>query len=221
MKIKCKIKKIKPLEIYHFNFEDQYDMCMTFIRPQEYYESPKFKGKYFTLEEYMDWYVKESGWGNPDCHFDYTAATSGFNIPGDNLCEFYKEYQESHRGLENELRPREEWLFEQLEKQGIDLCDPTPFYIIATYGEEEALDHEIRHGMFHLLPEYRKEVQQAIRKYGLKRLRKYLIDKGYHKSVVEDEIHAYALTGWIRGATVTKEMENLRKDLKIIKKKYL
>ncbi len=228
MKMNCQIQWIKPWRILHFNFASQWDMSMTIIRMQEYYESPKFRGKVFSLEEYMDWYVKESEWGEKGKHFDYTSATGGFNIPGASLCEFYELFCDEIGvdpkgiGLTVSHRPREEWFFAQLEKKKIDLCGGTPFYIIGTYGEgKDALEHEIRHGIFHLLPKYRKEVLAAISKYGLKKFRNFLMKTGYHRAVVEDEMHAYALTGWIDGIAPTKEMESLKRDLKVVEKKYM
>ena len=39
--------------------DTQYELASTFMRLQEHYESPKFRGKKVDLEEYMDWYAKE------------------------------------------------------------------------------------------------------------------------------------------------------------------
>ena len=44
--------------IYLLMFENQFELCSTMLRFQEYYESPKFKNKIFTLEEYKKWYSK-------------------------------------------------------------------------------------------------------------------------------------------------------------------
>ena len=37
--------------IYHIDFPTQHLMCSSLIRFEEHYESPKFKGKVFSLEE--------------------------------------------------------------------------------------------------------------------------------------------------------------------------
>ena len=40
--------------VYVLNFDTQYELCMSFVRMQEFYESPKFRGKTFELEEFID-----------------------------------------------------------------------------------------------------------------------------------------------------------------------
>ena len=56
------IRKVIP-NVYCVTYDTQYDLCMSFVRIQEFYESPKFKGQYFTLEEYMDYWAEEFGSG--------------------------------------------------------------------------------------------------------------------------------------------------------------
>ena len=41
--------------------EHQYTLASAFLRFQEHYESPKFRGEIFSLEEFMDWYAVEVG----------------------------------------------------------------------------------------------------------------------------------------------------------------
>jgi len=47
--------------IYLVIAPSQYILAATFMRFQEYHESPEFKGRIFTVEEYMDWYAKTYG----------------------------------------------------------------------------------------------------------------------------------------------------------------
>ncbi len=77
-KLPFKIKQIKP-RIFLFEFTDQYNMNMHFLRYQEFYESPnpKFRNKSFTILEFMEWQAKTEGSGN----FTYPTAWSGFNLP--------------------------------------------------------------------------------------------------------------------------------------------
>ena len=56
--MKYTLKEIKG-GIFLVEFDNQYDLAMTFLRYQEFYESPKFKGKRFTIIDFMEWYSKE------------------------------------------------------------------------------------------------------------------------------------------------------------------
>jgi len=51
------------------------------LRFEEYYESPRFKGRIFTFDEYRKWYVKNSPKGKKTGRFTYYSDWSGFNIP--------------------------------------------------------------------------------------------------------------------------------------------
>ena len=61
--------------IYHVSFPNQYLLAATFLRFQEHYESPKFRGRIFDWEEFMDWYAEQKG------KFSYLQDWSGFNLP--------------------------------------------------------------------------------------------------------------------------------------------
>lgn len=60
--MKIEIKHLYP-KIYCLEFDTQYNLCMSMVRIQEFYESPEFAGKYFTLEEYIDYWSKNFGDG--------------------------------------------------------------------------------------------------------------------------------------------------------------
>lgn len=77
MKVNYKIKEVKP-NVFAVIVKDKYDRAMLFCRAQEYYESPspKFRGKNFSIWDYMKWYHEQNHWG-----FSYGADWSGFNIP--------------------------------------------------------------------------------------------------------------------------------------------
>src|SRR5260221_11581605 len=74
------IKEVRP-RIFLFEFSNHYDMCMHFLRYQEFYESssPRFRGKSFELLDFMKWYTYKYGGGS----FSYPNDWNGFNIPGD------------------------------------------------------------------------------------------------------------------------------------------
>ena len=43
--------------LFLVRFNTQYELASTFLRIQEHWESSRFSGRVFSLEEYMDWYA--------------------------------------------------------------------------------------------------------------------------------------------------------------------
>ena len=84
-----KCKEIYP-NLFLFTFPNQYELASTFIRLQEFYESPykEIKGQYFTLEKYMDRYAKDQ----EDNKFTYFEDWNGFNVPGNIVLKFVLFY---------------------------------------------------------------------------------------------------------------------------------
>lgn len=190
---------MKPVAIYFVRFTSQYEMAATFMRFQEYFESPKFRGKIFTREEFMDWYARQKG------RFTYFEDWSGFNIPGRILRIFY-------RGKFHPLTQKEEKLlraFRQIKGN---------FYIIAALKTDAVtLRHEIVHALFYMNANYQKAVVRCFRQYNIAKLRRAIVrSNGYHPDLALDELNAYILTGMsalndIRGKDVRT---GLRKGLK-------
>src|SRR3989344_5759404 len=80
--------------IYLLNFQSPYDLAMSFCRYQEFYEStnPVFKGKSFSLIDFMEWYSnKNNNRKRSDLKcFTYPDDWAGFNLPSyvfDNIIE--------------------------------------------------------------------------------------------------------------------------------------
>lgn len=181
---------MKKYPIYHLSFKTQYLLASTFLRFQEFYESPKFAGKVFTLEEFMDWYASVKG------NFTYFTDWSGFNIPSDVLEPF-------KRGSFDPLTRKEAMLLEMFRDV------PPPFYIIATY-EPTSILHEIVHGLYFVDQEYRRKVQEKMAQLDLGKLRALLLGMGgYNEKVADDETNAFLLTG------LTEEMSRLDLDAAI------
>jgi len=163
--------------IYHLSFPDQYLLAATFLRFQEHYESPKFRGLIFGWEEFMDWYAEEKG------SFSYFEDWSGFNLPSTVFEPFLA-------GSFDPLTRKEAALLEAV--RGL----PEPFYVIATVsGCSEALVHEIVHGLYFVRPDYRRAVSECLAAVDTRRLHRVLAKIGYHQDVFDDEINAYLLTG--------------------------
>ena len=171
--------------IYHINFKTQKELSSTFLRFQEYYESPKFRNKIFTLKEYKKWYIKNSEKGKKLNKFTYYSDWSGFNIPSYILKPFYK-------GKFNPLSKKEKILLKTFLNVRGD------FYIIGTFGLKKTLKHEIAHGLFYTNHSYKKEILKVLSKINKEcqsKINKYLSDSGgYHKNSWQDETQAYLLT---------------------------
>lgn len=173
--------------IFHLNFPNQLELTSTFLRFQEHFESPHFRGKVFSLEEFKSWYIKNSPKGKETGKFTYYSDWLGFNIPSHILEPFYQ-------GKFDPLSIKEKALLDLFEdRRG------SKFYIIGTFGPSNyVLKHEIAHGLFYTNPDYKKEVLNVledISQRDRKSLEEYLAARGgYHPSVFVDEIHANVLS---------------------------
>lgn len=188
-------KRILP-HVYHLHFDSGYDLAMHFIRVQEFYESPRFYRKIFTLVDYMEWYSKEYGKGA----FTYPTDWSGFNVPSNVLLEVYK----SSTNVPD--FNKYDSFMSALIAQAAYLEQGQPFYFIGTSSsgykgdadEEDVLDHELAHALYYTNRAYRDAMVTCL--FHMDSEAKYkasqaLAKMGYHFSTIEDEIHAYSATG--------------------------
>lgn len=187
MKKAFEIREVKP-RIFLFEFSSKYDMCMHFLRYQEYYESssPKFRGKAFDFFEFMKWYSFKYGKGA----FTYPDDWDGFNIPGDTIHKVWC------LGILNKTIYDYEML-KAWHECGRQAADPK-FYIIGAVKNNGALNHEIAHGLFFLHPEYKKEMTKMVKALEpevRKEMNSILKKLGYTPKVYIDETQAYMATG--------------------------
>jgi hypothetical protein len=178
-KVSFTVNEILP-RIYHLEFNSRKDLASTLMRFQEHYESPRFKGECFELDEFIRWY-KSTRHGK----FSYFTDWSGFNFPSKTLAPFKK-------GEFKNISTREAQVLE-LFKSG------RKFYIIGTFkSQSKRLDistknHEIAHALFYLNPEYKKKVLKCLKNVNLNPIFKFLKKEGYHPDVFLDEAHAYLM----------------------------
>lgn len=194
-----KIEKRKIGEgVYLLRFQTQYEMTATFLRVQEHYESPRFHGQIFDLEEYMDWYAAENG------NFTYYEDWSGFNVPSTALEPFYEGKFDPLSRKERQLLS----LFRGVRK---------PYYVIGVYGRgADSLKHEAAHALFFVDQEYRKQVLESMRDYDASGLARKIEKSGYARHVLPDETQAYLIapsSGLGRGF---KALEPLRRKLRAL-----
>jgi len=196
--------------------ESQYALCSMFLRPQEYYESPyeNIRGKYFTLEEYMDTYAKDRG------AFTYYTDWIGFNIPSDVFVNFVNLFHYTFTAKENLLVNGIRNLIPNLEGN---------FYIIGVCKgkwNKETIEHETAHALWHLDPVYRDKMRTLL----YNKVRLYLYEKakislesvGYDSKVINDELQAYLATasrkkilklfGWSYGEKISTALRKYFKE---------
>lgn len=193
--VSFQIEEIFP-NLIHLKFKSKKDLTSTFLRIQEYYESPKFRNTIFSLKEFHIWYSNQKG------KFSYLTDWAGFNVP----CKAFKPF------LNNEfknLTRRELILLESIKNR------KGKFYVIGTYRGSNsknnaiALKHEIAHALFHMNPKYKREVLKVLKTIDLKLMIQDIEDQGYHKSVLKDEANAYIVADY----DYFKQFHKNRKDI--------
>src|SRR3989344_945532 len=164
--------------IYLIESRTRQDLAVAFMRFQEYYESPEFKGRVFSVDDFAHWYTRKFG------SFSYSGDWYGFNIPGTVLAPF-------KNGDFNPLTASERRL--------IDFCsgvDGNSYIIGATPSAEffkETVQHEFVHGAFYTNVEYKREVVSCVNDFNIHTVRNGLLKMGYCDDVVIDETNAYVL----------------------------
>jgi hypothetical protein len=170
------VKKEIAKGVYLLRFKTQYELASTFLRVQEHYESPRFHGRSFSLEEYMDWYAKRYG------NFTYYQDWTGFNVPSTALPPFFDGEFDPLSNKEKELLG----LFKGIRKR---------FYVIGIYdsGEKDDLTHELAHALFFIDDSYRQAARKAMGRYDTAKLSRQIADAGYARHVIPDEVQAYLI----------------------------
>lgn len=198
--VKYSIKIIEP-RIFAVIIEDKYERGMTFCRVQEFYESPnrKFRGKVFSMWDYMDWYSKKHGKG-----FSYPDDWSGYNVPVEVIIDCYRGSWIDHSKPKIFETPYDEVMSNILaditHEVGPSNC--LNGYIMGTDKTNgDLFEHEFCHAQYYTDPKYRKAVDVVTKrlKKGLpahyKQLKKNIMEMGYAARVVDDEIQAYMQHG--------------------------
>jgi len=166
---------------------------MHFLRYQEYYESPspKFRNHTFTIVDYMEWYSKTFGKGS----FTYPVDWGGFNVPSYVLRNVLLAVSNGEITDPNKYDT-------EMQKVWLTCCNKYQdenFYIIGSVGTEgSTMRHEIAHGFFYIIPEYKKEMTKLVKElnpFFRKDFYENLKVGGYTKQVYVDELQAYMATG--------------------------
>ena len=196
--------------IHLLTFDTQQEITSTLLRFQEYYESPEFRGKVFSLEEYKQWYTQNSVKGRKTGEFTYYTDWNGFNIPSFIL----KPFQE---GEFNPLSEKEKRILKLFNGK------PEPFYVIGVHRASKnlglSLKHELAHGLFYTDGDYQNEALAVLSQFDTEQIKSEIKSKGYHEHVLDDECHAYGIACGSKLKTpIPKE---LSRSLREIYNKYL
>ncbi len=157
--------------------DSQQELGDAFMRFQEYYESPnpQFRKQIFTRGQYLYWYSKTYGSNT------YSTDWSGYNFPSYVLIPFKD-------GLFDPLTDKEQELLNLLKYRKDN------FYIIGA-NDESTIRHELAHALFYTNSDYFREITVLLDKYYttnmLTKCVDYLLNEGYTKEVLYDEIQAY------------------------------
>lgn len=177
-------------KIYCLKFENNYDLCMNFLRVQEFYESPmpEFKGKNFTIIDYMEKYAYFYG-GDV---FTYAGDWCGFNVPSSSLknCLF---------GNILDVNRYDKFMLQVLHKITENLGKSDDFYLIGITSFDKTFNHEYAHALYGSDLEYKEACNKLILNldFDLKtEIYNHLQEIGYTAEVFADEIQAYLSTGY-------------------------
>jgi hypothetical protein len=170
--LQCKQQPYNSIWIWA---DSQNELGLTFMRFQEYYESAnkKFRNNIFTVGQLRSWYSETYGSNSYHTHW------VGFNFPSKVLRPFKD-------GLFDPLTDEEQGLLHLLRYRNDD------FYIIGSQTGN-ILRHELSHALYASNPKYKEEIDTFLdrNKKKLAKTNKYILDKGYCKDVIYDEIQAY------------------------------
>jgi hypothetical protein len=191
MKISYKLKEVRP-RVYSVVIKDSYDRAMTFCRVQEFYESPskKFRGKSYSIWDYMKWYSDTFG------GFTYARDWGGFNIPLKSAINCYDKVKE-------DLTPYDIVMKEIVGKIELSMFDKKSkrdynAYIIGSEDSEgDTFRHEMCHALYSIDKNYKREMDEltsSIEERHYKFFSNNLLEMGYALQVVPDEIQAYLST---------------------------
>jgi hypothetical protein len=160
-----------------------------------------------------------------DGRIDYFSKWIGFNIPGHSIIEWADLHCPDYTTKEIEV-------FKHLHDK-LDLTQP--FYIIAAKeGNTDVMDHEIAHALYYLEKSYKARMSGLVLHFKMHcpkhyiKIRNWLKDMGYNKSVFTDETQAYMSTSTKKElmkkfsftSTEYKEMEQIVLEFRKVLQEY-
>jgi hypothetical protein len=203
------IKEVRD-RVFAVIMKDDYTRPMTFLRVQEYYESPNpdFRGKHFNIWDFIEWYSSTKRGA-----FTYAFDWGGFNIPLPIAWECYEGKEKAPKKGYNGVRSMPDTWKSKWDETMKDIVwtvqsrmfnkknkrDMNAYIIGARDTEGDTFQHEVAHGLYYTNKEYKElmdEITQTIPLNHYLKFRSNLLKMGYTESVVDDEIQAYLTWGW-------------------------
>jgi len=185
-----RIKRVAS-SVFAVIVKNKYDRAMLFCRAQEYYECPssKFRGKSYSIWDYMKWYNTRYGKG-----FSYGADWSGFNIP-------LRQINDCYNKLNNCETPYDYVMYKILQVLNLQfLSENINGYVIACDSVQgDLFKHEVCHALYFTDADYRSKVKSAISSLSERHYKIFktnLLKMGYAPKVIDDEIQAYLQYGY-------------------------
>lgn len=187
MEIEYTLKEVRP-SIFAVVVPNDYDRAMLFCRVQEFYESDNslFNGQDFSIWDYMKWYSEKN-----KGLFTYPKDWNGFNIP-------------FSVALNCIIGTEEETPYDKIMQDILDKILLTEnyygSYIIGTKLDNGiTFKHEMAHALYYTNEEYKNIVDKLtsaipLKYYNIMAIN--LLNLGYDKSVIDDEIQAYMSTNY-------------------------
>jgi hypothetical protein len=166
----------KPYNSILIQSDSQKELVYSLMRFQEYYENPKFRHQIFTIGVLKQWYSQQYGADT------YAKDWVGFNFPSYVLDPF-------RQGLFDPLTKYEQAVIDLFRYR------TNNFYIIGS-NSDEVTKHELHHALYYYSTEYKTHIDKIFQKsknLSVKQAISKLLNKGYHKEVVYDELQAYIL----------------------------
>lgn len=209
-------KKLRD-QVYEVRFDEQREMCLSFLRYQEFYESPKFQGKNFTWAEFISWYCRER---NKKGLFSYMKDWGGYNLPASVISEVHAG------GIKDPNN------YDALMLSLCNMMDDDS-YLLGTYDDKHnsVIDaHEMTHAMYSIDLEYKNKCIDLISECEKTQdLVNILMKNDYAESSCYDEIQAYLTTSdeaymkkikMFNGVRKQAWFKELEKELRAIHKKH-
>lgn len=211
--IEYKITELFP-KVFVCIVPNDYIRAMLFLRIQEFYESKnrKFRGKKFSFWDYKEWYSSLKK-GN----FSYTSDWGGFNVPLDVALKCKK--------ISKVETPYDVEMNKILSK--ISKGKAKKSYLIGVKSTKSTtFKHEVAHALYYTNLAYKNsmdEITRSIKSKEFKSLRQKLLELGYCKEVIMDEIQAYLSTEERNVLTnyINKEKNLLNKYRNNFKEQYI
>lgn len=181
--------------VLHIQAKTQFDIASTFMRLQEFYESPfrEVRGKLFTHEDFINLYAyRKERKGDDEVIFSYFEDWQGFNIPGNVFNRWVKRFKKA--GMWEKEQELIDLVYDKVNKRS------NKFYVIGTFeyhDQGNVINHELSHAFFYLDKQYKSESTKLYRKLPKVvryQMHEWLKSMGYDRTVYTDETVAYLST---------------------------